>query len=156
MWELSALAVALNINWYLLIPLSSIQSISCCLWGSFNRRAYLPSVCPIYFRNLSNWQYCDDDLEVPYNEVVKTRQTVIEKPQVEEVNIKENFGDPAPEEAKVDEGHILNEYEGKDGKMYQEVEFADGSIQVREIKGEPVKSTTTTKSTKKTKSKKWI
>jgi len=90
----------------------------------------------------------------PYNEVVKTRQTVIEKPQVEEVNIKENFGDPAPEEAKVDEGHILNEYEGKDGKMYQEVEFADGSIQVREIKGEPVKSTTTTKSTKKTKSKK--
>ncbi len=92
----------------------------------------------------------------PYNEVAKTRQAVIEKPQVEEVNIKENFGDPdiATEEEKIDEGHILNEYEGKDGKMYQEVEFADGSIQVREIKGEPVKSTTTTKSTKKTKSKK--
>jgi len=77
---------------------------------------------------------------------------VVEKPQVEEVNIKENFGDPgiATEEEKIDEGHILNEYEGKDGKMYQEVEFADGSIQVREIKKEPVKSTTTTK----TKSKK--
>jgi len=88
----------------------------------------------------------------PYNEVAKTRQAVIEKPQVEEVNIKENFGDPgiATEEEKIDEGHILNEYEGKDGKMYQEVEFADGSIQVREIKKEPVKSTTTTK----TKSKK--
>ena len=87
----------------------------------------------------------------PYNEVAKTRQAVIEKPQVEEVNIKENFGDPdiATEEEKIDEGHILNEYEGKDGKMYQEVEFADGSIQVREIKKEPVKSTTT-----KTKSKK--
>jgi hypothetical protein len=88
----------------------------------------------------------------PYSEVAKTRQAVIEKPQVEEVNIKENFGDPdiATEEEKIDEGHILNEYEGKDGKMYQEVEFADGSIQVREIKKEPVKSTTTTK----TKSKK--
>ena len=87
----------------------------------------------------------------PYSEVAKTRQAVIEKPQVEEVNIKENFGDPdiATEEEKIDEGHILNEYEGKDGKMYQEVEFADGSIQVREIKKEPVKSTTT-----KTKSKK--
>ncbi len=83
----------------------------------------------------------------PYSEVAKTRQVVAEKPQVEEVNIKENFGNPEEVKIKVDEGHILNEYEGKDGKMYQEIEFADGSIQVREIK-------TTTESSKKTKTKK--
>ncbi len=83
----------------------------------------------------------------PYSEVAKTRQVVAEKPQVEEVNIKENFGNPEEVKTKVDEGHILNEYEGKDGKMYQEIEFADGSIQVREIK-------TTTESSKKTKTKK--
>ena len=83
----------------------------------------------------------------PYSEVAKTRQVVAEKPQVEEVNIKENFGNPEEVITKVDEGHILNEYEGKDGKMYQEIEFADGSIQVREIK-------TTTESSKKTKTKK--
>ena len=83
----------------------------------------------------------------PYSEVAKTRQVVAEKPQVEEVNIKENFGNPEEVRTKVDEGHILNEYEGKDGKMYQEIEFADGSIQVREIK-------TTTESSKKTKTKK--
>jgi len=84
----------------------------------------------------------------PYSEVAKTRQVVAEKPQVEEVNIKENFGNPEEVKTKVDEGHILNEYEGKDGKMYQEIEFADGSIQVREMK-------TTTESSKKTKTKKW-
>lgn len=78
----------------------------------------------------------------PYSEVAKTRQVVAEKPQVEEVNIKENFGNPEEVKTKVDEGHILNEYEGKDGKMYQEIEFADGSIQVREMK-------TTTESSKK-------
>ena len=83
----------------------------------------------------------------PYSEVAKTRQVVAEKPQAEEVNIKENFGNPEEVITKVDEGHILNEYEGKDGKMYQEIEFADGSIQVREIK-------TTTESSKKTKTKK--
>lgn len=83
----------------------------------------------------------------PYSEVAKTRQVVAEKPQVEEVNIKENFGNPEEVKTKVDEGHILNEYEGKDGKMYQEIEFADGSIQVREMK-------TTTESSKKTKTKK--
>ena len=83
----------------------------------------------------------------PYSEVAKTRQVVAEKPQVEEVNIKENFGNPEEVITKVDEGHILNEYEGKDGKMYQEIEFADGSIQVREMK-------TTTESSKKTKTKK--
>lgn len=83
----------------------------------------------------------------PYSEVAKTRQVVAEKPQVEEVNIKENFGNPEEVKTKVDEGHILNEYEGKDGKMYQEIEFADGSIQVREMK-------TTTESSKKNKTKK--
>ena len=83
----------------------------------------------------------------PYSEVAKTRQVVAEKPQAEEVNIKENFGNPEEVRTKVDEGHILNEYEGKDGKMYQEIEFADGSIQVREMK-------TTTESSKKTKTKK--
>ena len=83
----------------------------------------------------------------PYSEVAKTRQVVAEKPQAEEVNIKENFGNPEEVITKVDEGHILNEYEGKDGKMYQEIEFADGSIQVREMK-------TTTESSKKTKTKK--
>ena len=75
----------------------------------------------------------------PYNEVTKTRQKIKERPQVEEVNIKENFGDP---EVKTDDtGQILNEYEGEDGKMYQEIEFADGSIQVKEIPSEekPVK-----------------
>ena len=83
----------------------------------------------------------------PYSEVAKTRQVVAEKPQAEEVNIKENFGNPEEVITKVDEGHILNEYEGKDGKTYQEIEFADGSIQVREMK-------TTTESSKKTKTKK--
>ena len=75
----------------------------------------------------------------PYNEVTKTRQKIKERPQVEEVNIIENFGDP---EVKTDDtGQILNEYEGEDGKMYQEIEFADGSIQVKEIPSEekPVK-----------------
>ena len=75
----------------------------------------------------------------PYNEVTKTRQKIKERPQVEEVNIKENFGDP--EVKTEDTGQILNEYEGEDGKMYQEIEFADGSIQVKEIPSEekPVK-----------------
>ena len=75
----------------------------------------------------------------PYNEVTKTRQKIKERPQVEEVNIKENFGDP---EIKTDDTvQILNVYEGEDGKMYQEIEFADGSIQVKEIPSEekPVK-----------------
>ena len=93
----------------------------------------------------------------PYSEVAKTRQVVAENPQVEEVNIKENFGNPEEVKTKVDEGHILNEYEGKDGKIYQEIEFADGSIQVRELKGATPKAevkSTTTKSSKKTKTKK--
>ena len=80
----------------------------------------------------------------PYNEVTKTRQKIKERPQVEEVNIKENFGDP---EIKTDDtGQILNEYEGEDGKMYQEIEFADGSIQVKEIPSEkPLKKAKTSK-----------
>jgi len=67
----------------------------------------------------------------PYNEVTKTRQKIKERPQVEEVNIKENFGDPEVKTA--DTGQILNEYRGEDGKMYQEIEFADGSIRVNEM-----------------------
>lgn len=83
----------------------------------------------------------------PYNEVAKTRQKIKERPQVEEVNIKENFGNP--EVKTEDTGQILNEYEGEDGKMYQEIEFADGSIQVKEIPTSEV----TSKKAKPTKKK---
>ena len=83
----------------------------------------------------------------PYNEVTKTRQKIKERPQVEEVNIKENFGDPEVKTA--DTGQILNEYRGEDGKMYQEIEFADGSIRVNEIK-EPASEEPPTKAKSKT------